>query len=193
MACIIAIGGLSGSGKSTLAKNFSNYFNNVMFKNTVLLDSDVIRKELWYHEQGVKNYDPKDVLPLGAYSPEFSLQTYSETMFRIKEQIRWDYNSHVIVDATFLNPRRRYDLSLTANQTNSALRRLWLENDNDVLKNRCETREKGVSDANGFVVGLQLKKDIGDLSRWDVVHTDSNEEDTFKRAISRVGASAFIL
>lgn len=193
MACIIAIGGLSGNGKSTLAKNFYDYFNQVMFKNVILLDSDAIRKELWYHEQGVKQYDPKDVLPIEAYSAAFSLQTYQDVMFRLKEQIRWDYNALVIVDATFLDKRRRYDLSLTASQTNSSLKRYWLENDGDVLKERCDTREKGISDANGFVLGLQLKKDIGDLTDWDVVRTDSSAEETFAKALRRVGPAAFIL
>lgn len=177
---IIAIGGASANGKSTLANNLKLVFN-VESKKTIVLDSDATRKKIWYAEQGVENYDLKTVLPSEAYGSDWGAKTYQALMQECEIAIK--NGNNVIVDATFLAPEQRQAFEKMAADADITFKGLWLENDQDALKKRADKREKGVSDANGFVVGLQFKKDFGDLQGWQKIRTDKTAMDTLKAAI----------
>lgn len=177
---VIVIGGASANGKSTLARNLKNEFNPVAGR-IVILDSDRIRKELWYKKEKTKHYDLKAVLPPEAYSSEFNLKTYEEMFYQYEAALHEGWN--VILDATFLDEKHRHEARKLAKEYRANFNPLWLENDQETLENRAETREKGVSDANGFVVGLQFKKDFGDLTGWQKIRTNKTAEDTLQVAL----------
>ncbi|GEM_PF-4797714 len=177
---VIVVGGASANGKSTLARKLKENFN-AEARKTIILDSDNIRKELWYKKEKIKHYDVRAVLPPKAYSSEFSMQTYKEMFNRYETAL--DEGKNVILDATFLDSWHRNQAHAVAKEYKASFNPFWLENEQSELEKRAENREKGVSDANGFVVGLQFKKDFGDLTGWHRIRTDKSAEDTLKVAL----------
>ena len=177
---LITIGGASANGKSTLARSLHARFNDNSQK-TMLIDSDLMRKVLWYSAQSESNFDEKVTLPVEAYSSEFGERTYQAMYKNALFALRRGFN--VIVDATFLDAGQRQKFVELAMQQRAEHKGIWLENEQSVLEQRADAREKGISDATGFVVGLQFKKDFGDVSGWAKIRTDKTAADTLKKAI----------
>ncbi len=177
---LITIGGASANGKSTLARSLHARFNDNAQK-TMLIDSDLMRKVLWYSAQGESSFDEKVTLPVEAYSSEWGEKTYQAMYKNALFALRRGF--HVIVDATFLSDEQRKRFEELATLQKAEHKGIWLENDQSALEQRADEREKGVSDATGFVVGLQFKKDFGDVSGWTKIRTDKTAADTLKKAI----------
>lgn len=174
------IGGISANGKSTLAKSLHGHFN-AKSQKTMLIDSDLVRKIIWYGQKGETRFDETVTLPPEAYSAEFSQKTYDE-MAKLATRAL-NRGMSVIVDATFLSEIERERFEALAEKYQVESRGFWLENDQAVLEQRADTRAKGVSDANSFVVGLQFKKQFGDVSHWTQIRTDKTAEVTFEKAL----------
>lgn len=178
---LIMVGGISANGKSTLAKSLHGHFNAASQK-TMLIDSDLVRKVIWYSEKGESRFDETVTLPPEAYSSEFSQKTYDKMAMLATRALNRGMN--VIVDATFLSEEERGRFQTLAEKYQAEPHGFWLENDQAILEHRADEREKGVSDANSFVVGLQFKKEFGDVSQWTRIRTDKTAEVTFTKALN---------
>lgn len=169
---MIAIGGLSGSGKTTLAKALGTQFDN-----TVVLDSDVLRKQM----HGV---DPLTPLPLHFYTPE---NTVAFIQFARKEAAKHLKNGqNVIVTGTFLDHATRRDQRLVAEQCGADFIGLYLDVPVSKLFQRVAHRRDNPSDACVRILRRQLKNAAAKPTRkagWHIIRADSRLQKTVSTAL----------
>lgn len=169
---MIAIGGLSGSGKTTLAKALSAHF-----ENTVVLDSDELRKRM----HGV---DPLTPLPDHYYTPE---NTVAFIQFARKEAEKHLKNGQsVIVTGTFLDHATRRDQRRAAEDCGADFIGLYLDVPVSKLFQRVAHRRDNPSDACVRILRRQLKNAAAKPSRkagWHVIRADGRLQKTVATAL----------
>tara|TARA_R110000764_G_scaffold165913_4_gene252863 strand:- start:9222 stop:9809 length:588 start_codon:yes stop_codon:yes gene_type:complete len=171
-ALLIAIGGLPATGKTTLADTLAQNFTD-MAKETHRINSDTERKTLWAKENN-QACDLYKKLPVEAYSAEFRTKSYTQLFTAVASAIQT--NDVVIIDASFTSEDQRTELADLAKKQGSLFAGIWLNATTETMMNRADARaqstEKSISDADGAIVKLQLKSDLGVIS-WPQI--DANK------------------
>lgn len=172
---MIAIGGMSGSGKSTLAEELARRMPGV-----VVLDSDVVRKELY----GV---DPKTPLPGEAYSPE-STKKFIRHIHR-KAQKELNAGKSVIVTGLFLDKQTREKQEFLARRNGAEFIGIYLHASAALLFERVAARTNTASDADRAVLRKQFKtippKPFHELN-WHIINADQPMEGMVANAMTHI-------
>jgi predicted kinase len=182
---LIAIGGLSGTGKSTLSDTLSQNFTD-MAENTFSINSDTERKSLWAKENN-QACDLYEKLPVEAYSSAFRAKAYAQLF----ESVASAMQSHdvVIIDATFTSEDQRSAIAALAHEKNDLFIGLWLNAPTETMIDRADKRaqsaEKSVSDADGKIVELQLKSDLGTIT-WPQIDAGQSQQSVQFHAIQAI-------
>ena len=154
---LIAIGGLSGSGKSKLAREMAPHLGNAR-----VVRSDSTRKRL----AGVSL---NQRLNFDGYSAEMTERTFKVLFDEVAFGLQCGYP--VIADAVFSNPGYRSEIAEIARNQGAPFIGIWLEATSKNKFERIKSRKRDVSDADAWVLGLQMKYKLG---RIDWVKVDSN-------------------
>jgi aminoglycoside phosphotransferase family enzyme/predicted kinase len=161
-AMVIAVGGLQGTGKSTLARALAPGLGPA--PGALVLRSDEVRKRL-------HGAEPEARLGPEAYTDAAN----SATNATVVEQARLTAVSGqaVIVDATFLDPAVRRDLTSAIGQAGVPFLGVWLHAPLSVLEARIGAREADASDATVAVLHRAVTIDPGAGDWLPVDATDS--------------------
>jgi uncharacterized protein len=157
---LTAIGGRSGTGKTWRAARLAAETP----PGAVVLRTDLVRKRLW-------GATALERLPSDAYTPAEDAKVYAE-LFAIAERVLaagWP----VILDAVFLDPRRRVQAEAVAVRCGVSFEGIWLEAPQEVLRARVAARTGDASDADLAVLERQLSRDAG-LVTWRVLALQSD-------------------
>ena len=107
---LVLVGGLPGTGKSTLAEGLGDRLGWAVMR------SDVVRKEI----AGLAHHDPAGAAPFaGIYTPARTAETYDELLRRA--ELALGRGDSVVLDATWLDPRRREAARSLARQAHAHL------------------------------------------------------------------------
>lgn len=150
---LIAVGGVSGSGKSTLARQLAT--SNFPRVGAIVLRSDAVRKHLFQQP-------PLVPLPRGAYANRVNIRVFRALCRDAHRALMSGYS--VIVDATFLDSKRRALLEDLAEKRQIPFCGLWLEADRDLVMERVSSRASDVSDADRQVIRDQFDRGPGEVS-----------------------------
>ncbi|MDQ6982637.1 MAG: AAA family ATPase [Mariprofundus sp.] len=137
---LFAIGGLSGSGKSHLA------LLGCGPQRAVIIRSDATRKRI-----------APDYPDLEQYGRNMHIHTYNGMFDAARTALKAGFS--VILDATFLHPDSRNQVSELASACNVLLHFYWLDIDPETLKNNIIRRQQtghDISDADLDVLNRQL-------------------------------------
>jgi uncharacterized protein len=161
---VIAIGGLQGTGKSTVARAVAPGLGAA--PGALVLRSDEIRKRLHGAEPEAR---------LGPYA--YTDAANSSTNLAVMEQARRAAASGhaVIVDATFLDPAMRRDLSEAVRQQGVGFLGIWLHAPLQVLEARVGRRESDASDATVEVLRRAAATDLG-AGDWLAVEASDGKQ-----------------
>ncbi len=163
---LIAIGGLSGSGKSQLARRLAPYVGAPPGARVVRTDST--RKRIAGIALGSR-------LGSRGYSGEMNTRTYHAVFEECRRVLA--AGQSVIADAVFADPEERRAIERVAAEAGMPFHGLWLETSPEVMQERVTRRTRNVSDANAWVVRLQLQYDSGELT-WTRVDTGGSRDET---------------
>lgn len=92
----------------------------------------------------------------------------------------------VIADAVFADPEERKAIEQVADEAGVPFHGLWLETSPAVMQERVTRRTRNVSDANAWVVRLQLQYDPGEVT-WTRFDTTGSRENTLAKALQILG------
>ena len=87
----------------------------------------------------------------------------------------------VIIDAAFLKPEERAEVSDLARRTGRTFTGIWLEAPADLLRERVTARREDASDADTAVVESQLDRDIGALGDWHTIDASGDPQEVAER------------
>jgi aminoglycoside phosphotransferase family enzyme/adenylate kinase family enzyme len=160
---LVAIGGFSGSGKSTLTAALASDIGPPPGART--LNSDRTRKAM-------HKLRPNDPLPPEAYAMSITTAVYLRLLSRALDAL--SQGAAVIIDAVYSTEEERAAVEKLALDLGVPFVGIWLEADEDILRQRVTDRPKGVSDANITVLEAQLSRDPG---RIDWVRLNSARPD----------------
>lgn len=176
---MIAIGGLSGSGKTTLAYVLSRHL-----PNTVVLDSDVLRKRMLGH-------NPLAPLPDEVYTP--SLTERFIKYARAEAVSQMSQGKNVIVTGLFSDAITRSGQKAAAENAGCRFIGIYLDIPAAQLFKRIANRRNNPSDAHVGVLRRQLNakpSQPGTGEGWHIVRADKSIDRTLQqtlRAIHRHG------
>jgi uncharacterized protein len=168
---LIAIGGLSGSGKSRLARRLAPCVGAAPGARVVRTDST--RKRIAGIALGSR-------LGSRGYSAEMNKRTYQAVFDECRQVLA--AGQSVIADAVFADPEERKAIEWVAAEAGVPFHGLWLETSPEVMQERVTRRTRNVSDANAWVVRLQLQYDPGELT-WTRFDTSGSREETIAQAL----------
>ncbi len=138
---ILLVAGLPATGKSTLAREL-----RARGDVEVVLDSDVVRKEL----AGLApTSSARADLNAGIYTPEFSDRTYQELRRRAQEALTQGHS--VAIAATFVKAHRRAEFLEMASEIGAPIRFLECRIPRDLAMERIKARTDDPSDATAEV------------------------------------------
>ncbi len=172
---LIAIGGLSGSGKSQLARRLAPYIGAAPGARIVRTDST--RKRIAGIALGAR-------LGSRGYSNEMNKRTYQAVTEECAMVLA--AGQSVIADAVFADPEERKAIEQVADEAGVPFHGLWLETSPAVMQERVTRRTRNVSDANAWVVRLQLQYDPGEVT-WTRFDTTGSRENTLAKALQILG------
>lgn len=161
---LLAVGGVSGTGKSTLARRLATC--EFPREGAVVIRSDAVRKHLFHHPALVP-------LPKGAYSLGTNVRVFRALCRDAHRALRSGYS--VVVDATFLDEKRRRQLEDVATRRQVPFCGLWLDADKDTLIARVSARTSDVSDADREVIRSQLERGAGEVT-WTRVDANGTPD-----------------
>lgn len=170
---MIAIGGLSGSGKTTLAYILSRHL-----PNTVVLDSDVLRKRM--HGQ-----HPLAPLPDAVYHPTLTAQ-FIDYAHRTAAQHMAE-GKNVIVTGLFTDAQSRAGQKATAENAGGHFIGLYLDIPTAKLFKRVASRRDNPSDARVDTLRKQISSHPSQPSAkegWHVLRADKGIDPTLQRALT---------
>jgi aminoglycoside phosphotransferase family enzyme/predicted kinase len=168
---LIAIGGLSGSGKSQLARRLAPHVGAPPGARVIRTDST--RKRLSGIALGSR-------LGSRGYSSEMNKRTY-QAVFDECTQVLAARQS-AIADAVFADPEEREAIERVAAKAGVPFQGIWLEASPEIMQERVTRRTRNVSDANAWVVRLQLQYDPGEMT-WTRLDSNSSREETLAAAL----------
>ncbi len=160
---LVAIGGFSGSGKSTLTAALACDIGPPPGART--LNSDRTRKAM-------HKLRPNDPLPPEAYEMSITTAVYLRLLSRAMDAL--SQGAAVIIDAVYSTEEERAAVEKLARDLGVPFVGIWLEADEDILRQRVAERPKGVSDATINVLEAQLSRDPG---RIDWIRLNSARPD----------------
>lgn len=161
---LVLVGGLPGTGKSTLSRRLAAQ------ADFQLIRSDVVRKEL----AGLPAESIAGVeVGAGIYTPEWTDRTYAACLRRAEQRLF--EGGRVIVDANFLEERRRQDFFDAALRWGVPVLFLVCEAEPSAVKSRLAARLRDASDANWSVY-------LSAAKRWEEAGTRT------KRLLRRIPA-----
>ena len=134
--CLVLVGGLPGTGKSTLARELAAQAN---FR---LIRSDVVRKEL---AKATGDSVVGSQFGSGIYTPDWTDRTYAECRRRAEEVLF--QGERVLVDATFVDERRRIEFLEVAQKWGIPVVFLVCQSEPATIKGRLDARRGDASDA----------------------------------------------
>lgn len=172
---LIAIGGLSGSGKSRLARRLAPYVGVAPGARVVRTDST--RKRIAGIALGER-------LGSRGYSSEMNKRTYEAVTEECRTVLA--AGQSVIADAVFADPEERKAIEQVAIKAGVPFHGLWLETSPEIMQERVTRRTRNVSDANAWVVRLQLQYDPGEVT-WTRFDTTGSREETMAKALRILG------
>jgi predicted kinase len=170
---MIAIGGLSGSGKTTLAYILSRHL-----PNTVVLDSDVLRKRMHGHH-------PLAPLPDAVYHPTLTAQFIDYARRTAAQHMAEGKN--VIVTGLFTDAQSRAGQKATAENTGGDFIGIYLDIPAAKLFKRVASRRDNPSDARVDTLRKQIRgnpSQPGAGEGWHVLRADKGIDRTLQRALS---------
>lgn len=160
---MIVIGGMSGSGKSTLGEELAK-----RMPDAVLLDSDVVRKQLF----GV---DPTTPLPEQAYTAESTKKFIRHIHRKAKENLK--KGRTVIVTGLFLDTHTREKQEKLAVKNGAEFVGIYMHASAALLFDRVAKRTGSASDADKKVLRKQFKtippRPFHELN-WHVINADQS-------------------
>ena len=169
---MIAIGGLSGSGKTTLA-----YVLSRQLPNTVVLDSDVLRKRMMGHS-------PLTPLPDEVYTPRLTEQFIKYARTEAARHLAEGKN--VIVTGLFSDENTRSGQKAAAEGAGGRFIGIYLDMPAAKLFKRVAGRRDNPSDAHVGVLRRQLnaKPSLpGTREGWHVLRADRSIDMTLQRSL----------
>lgn len=179
---MIAIGGLSGSGKTTLAYILSRHL-----PNTVVLDSDVMRKRML-------GQNPLTPLPDALYTPTLTERFIAYT--RAEAATLMASGKNVIATGLFIDSKSREGQRVAAESAGGRFIGLYLDIPPAKLFKRVASRTENPSDARIDTLRRQLQSkpsQPGSDEGWHILRADKSIEGTLQNAlrhIRRQGISA---
>ncbi|MCE9508490.1 MAG: AAA family ATPase [Alphaproteobacteria bacterium] len=165
---LIIVGGMAGCGKTTLAAALAKHF-----PNSVHLDSDRIRKEIFGVSETTR-------LPAEAYTTEAKSLVFDEINRRIEKYFA--EGKTIIVSAAVLSPRTKTYREQLAAENNAVFAGIFLQADLHVLFDRVARRVDDVSDAGADVVRFQAAS-AADTGGWPVIDANQSPEAVFQAAL----------
>lgn len=170
---VILIGGYSGTGKSTLSRALKQALPEK--ENWLVLDADVVRKELW----GV---DPLTTLPDEAYSMEMHIKLADEMIRRMKNAVQ--NGRSVISNSTYLNAEGRDKVENQITALGVPATGLFLTADQKTLKKRIRNRKEDPSDVTPTVLSQQFNGEKITFSNfWRVVDSRCEQRELLSFAL----------
>ncbi|MGZ8408920.1 MAG: bifunctional aminoglycoside phosphotransferase/ATP-binding protein [Hyphomicrobium sp.] len=168
---LIAIGGLSGSGKSRLARWLAPHVGAPPGARVVRTDST--RKRLAGIALGSR-------LGSRGYSSEMNRRTYQAVFDECAQVLAAGQSA--IADAVFADPEERKAIERVAAKAGVPFHGIWLEASPEVMQERVTRRTRNVSDANAWVVRLQLQYDPGEMT-WARLDSNGSRDETVAAAL----------
>jgi hypothetical protein len=168
---LIAIGGLSGSGKSRLARWLAPHVGAPPGARVVRTDST--RKRLSGIALGSR-------LGSRGYSSEMNKRTYRAVFEECAQVLAAGQSA--IADAVFADPEEREAIERVAAEAGVPFHGLWLEASPEIMQERVTRRTRNVSDANAWVVRLQLQYDPGEMT-WTRLDSSGSRDETMTAAL----------
>jgi predicted kinase len=168
---LIAIGGLSGSGKSRLARWLAPHVGAPPGARVVRTDST--RKRLAGIALGSR-------LGSRGYSSEMNRRTYQAVFDECAQVLATGQSA--IADAVFADPEERKAIERVAVKAGVPFHGIWLETSPEIMQERVTRRARNVSDANAWVVRLQLQYDPGELT-WTRLDSSGSRDETIAAAL----------
>ncbi|MGZ8409639.1 MAG: bifunctional aminoglycoside phosphotransferase/ATP-binding protein [Hyphomicrobium sp.] len=168
---LIAIGGLSGSGKSRLARWLAPHVGAPPGARVVRTDST--RKRLAGIALGSR-------LGSRGYSSEMNKRTYQAVFDECAQVLAAGQSA--IADAVFADPEERKAIERVAAKAGVPFHGMWLETSPEIMQERVTRRARNVSDANAWVVRLQLQYDPGELT-WTRLDSSGSRDETMAAAL----------
>lgn len=163
---LVLVGGVSGSGKSTLAAPLAGALG------AELLRSDVVRTE------GGREGDDD-----ARYAPEAVAAVYAELLERAAESLA--LGRSVVLDATWLDPRRRAEAETVAADSHAELVEVACTAPRGELVRRIEARASAGTDPSEATVAV-LDAQLAGLAPWpDAIEVDTTELDVRDAAAVR--------
>lgn len=167
---LIAVGGISGTGKSTLARQLAT--SNFPRAGAIVLRSDAVRKHLFHQPALVP-------LPRGAYANRVNIRVFRALCRDAHRALMSGYS--VIVDATFLDSKRRALLEDLAAKRQIPFWGLWLEAEKGLVMDRVSSRTSDVSDADRQVIRDQFDRGPGEVS-WARIDANRSPAEVLSQA-----------
>ena len=172
-AKLIAVGGLSGTGKSTLAGELAPQIGSA--PGARWLRTDVLRKR-------IRGLVPEQHLPADAYSLEASRQLYHRLIDDTRKLL--EAGCSVVLDGVFGIESDRREIEALARVLGVEFCGIWLEAPIEVLRARVDAREGDASDADGAIVELQSRHDVGDVAPWHRLSSAGSRAELLDRALA---------
>ncbi|MET3860849.1 aminoglycoside phosphotransferase family enzyme/predicted kinase [Dietzia sp. 2505] len=158
---LVLVGGVSGSGKSTLAAPLAESLG------AELLRSDVLRSDVLLSDASAG--------PVGRYSEEAVSAVYARMLDRAGELLA--LGRSVVLDATWLVPRRRAEAETVAADAHAELVEVSCTAPHGELVRRIEARGRTGADPSEATVEV-LGSQLADLAPWpDAIEVDTTELD----------------
>jgi len=167
---LIAIGGLSGTGKTRLARGLAPLL--FPLPGAAHLPSDLIRKRL----AGIA---PEERLTEDWYTPAVTERVHARMFEDAEKALRAGYPA--VLDATFMEPKRRARAEAVAKAANAPFTGIWLEAPAAEMERRVATRKGNISDASIDVLNSQRKAGLGEIG-WARINTGGGPEETLEKA-----------
>lgn len=173
---MIAIGGLSGSGKTTLAYILSRHL-----PNTVVLDSDIMRKRML-------GQNPLKPLPDSLYTASLTERFIAYT--RAEAATLMAQGKNVIATGLFIDSKSRAGQRTAAESGGGRFIGLYLDIPAAQLFKRVATRKHNPSDARIDTLRRQINSKPSQPGRaegWHVIRADKSIERTLQSALKHIG------
>lgn len=175
---LVLVGGVSGSGKSTLAAPLAESLGAELLRSDVLR-SDVVTPDVPAGAgAGADNDDDDDAgaRPVGGrYSHEAVSAVYARMLDRAGDLLA--LGRSVVLDATWLDPRRRAEAETVAADAHAELVEISCTAPHGELVRRIEERGHAGADPSEATVEV-LGSQLADLAPWpDAIEVDTTELD----------------
>lgn len=163
---LLLVGGVSGSGKSTLAAPLAALLGAELLRTDVLR-TDVLRTDA--SPGGERS--PGGRYPAGRYSEEAVSGVYAELLERAAESLA--LGRSVVLDATWLDPRRRAEAETVAADAHAELVEISCTAPRAELERRIRERACGGTDPSEATVAV-LDAQLAGVAPWpDAIEVDT--------------------